>query len=46
MPNLNYLNVGKNILNTFEVDRDRFMVERFLNESTVLFMHGKEWRAT
>lgn len=42
MPNLYFLNVGKNLLNTFEVDRDRFMVERFLNESSVLFIHGKE----
>lgn len=42
MPNLHFLNVGKNLLNTFEVDRDRFMVERFLNESSVLFIHGKE----
>lgn len=41
MPNLGYLNVGKNLLTTLEVDRDRFMVERFVNETTALFMHGK-----
>lgn len=41
MPNLRYLNVAKNVLVTLEVDKHRFMVERFLNESSVLFLHGK-----
>lgn len=33
--------MAKNVLVTFEVDKHRFMVERFLNESSVLFLHGK-----
>lgn len=41
MPNLQFLNIGKNMLSTFEVDKDRLMVQRFINESTALFMHGK-----
>lgn len=41
LPNLRHVNVGKNLLMTLEVDKHRFMIERFINETTVLFMHGK-----
>lgn len=41
MPNLQYLNVGKNLLTTLEVDKNRLIVDNFLHESSAIFMHGK-----
>lgn len=40
MPNLRFLNLGKNLLNTFEVDKNRLLIEQFVDEKSALYIHG------